>query len=718
MAGSGSRIIGKRPSSPEQLWRRIGLILLIAGFAAACRPAAIEETPTPPPTPNTPEPTVVIPNAVPTPTRAPEQTNTPPPRPTPAPTSIIPANWQDVGGASTGVSLSIPPEWLDVSTRLATADAANPLGLVLLLLTDSERSGSGLLAGKSLTDGAFVMGLRVTQSFASDDPAVALQQLVDSLAANNRLRSSLTAVPDLNAAVVDMSGDPAHFLANGDDWITRLLLILQPPNGSSLPGGSLLFLFSAPAGQWANFAPLFDQMMAGVAPQQSGTAVAISGGAAQVSGELSADAMVGGNLAENGREVWLFTAAANQFVTLNISPNAPTLDLTLTIIGPDGRALAQVDNGFAGVDERLVDFPLAQGGRYLIEVAEYFGQAGRYDLTLQISDEPTLAETGQIQFGQSLWGQLPPNTRHYWTFAGAAGQPISIVLEPAQERMDVILDLYSPDGERIVALDEGFSGDAEVISGFALPISGVYTIRVWVFDHNGGPYTLSLDEGEEVTLNFYDAGDLAYGETRQETLQPGEVHAWFFDGRRLDQITLSVTPLDASLDLDVWLLDPAIIRIAAADNFTAGETEVLTADLTQDGQFVALVREFEGVAGDYQIELTAVPAAAPIEAGRLRYGDEMSGSLPEGKTAVWRFFGNVDDVIDIFLTPDGEADLIFWLINPQGIRVLEWDQSQAGEAETIGGVTLTADGFWGIVVKEFYGAASDYALLARRTPRQ
>ena len=80
-----------------------------------------------------------------------------------------------------------------------------------------------------------------------------------------------------------------------------------------------------------------------------------------------------------------------------------------------------------------------------------------------------------------------------------------------------IRDSYGPDGQRLVALDEGFSGDPELLSGFALPTTGEYAVLVRSFSPQGGPYTLSLDEGEQPIANFYDAGDLVYGDVRPES---------------------------------------------------------------------------------------------------------------------------------------------------------------------------------------------------------
>src|SRR5690606_19466367 len=102
---------------------------------------------------------------------------------------------------------------------------------------------------------------------------------------------------------------------------------------------------------------------------------------------------------------------------------------------------------------------------------------------------------------------------------------------------------------------------AEVISNLTLPLTGQYTVHVAGFGGNGGPYTLSLAEGVDETTNFYDAGDLLYAQSREESLRSNEAHAWFFNGRQGDEVEIVVTPLRSDLDLHVWLLSPETERL-------------------------------------------------------------------------------------------------------------------------------------------------------------
>jgi hypothetical protein len=99
----------------------------------------------------------------------------------------------------------------------------------------------------------------------------------------------------------------------------------------------------------------------------------------------------------------------------------------------------------------------------------------------------------------------------------------------------------------------------------------------------------------------------------------------------------------------------------------------------------------------------------------VNYGETVTGALPAGTTALWQFNGDVNDVIDIELAPENAADdVILLLRNPNGVVVLELDEAQAGQSERLESFTITADGQWGIVVKDFFDEGLTYLLTVQR----
>ena len=703
-------------------WIAIGTLIIIL---AACQPTTEDETvpDTTTVAPLTPLATAVTQLATVTPSPRPDDVVPPPIKPTPQPTSSLAGSWQLVGGETVGLALRIPPGWTDLSPALDVAAATNPLGLSVLLLSDSQRTGRSVLAGKDLTSGAYGVGLIAGQVTAADDPVAALNRVISDLETaviplgQTQPITATTTSGVVNGAVIEIDGDPLGFFEKGQGQLrARLLLFLSKTGGVSDDYAASLFLFSAPVAVWGQYSDIFDQMARTIVLYDSPADQTLSAGHANVRGALPDGRELDGQLEEGVKDVWTFSVDEAVYATLSLAPEGPALDLTLTLISPTGQTVTRVDSGYAGDTEIAADIFLTESGRYVVEISDFFNQAGHYMLSLAIDEEPRSTGAGKIRPGQGIESTLPTGARHVWTFNGTVGHLVSIVLTPKDNQMDAILNLYGPDGQRLVALDEGFSGDAEVISGFELPVTGLYSIVVSSFAGNGGVYNLALDEGGEATQNFYDAGDLVYGQMKSETLRSGEAHAWFFQGAADDAVRIIVRPLNDLLDLDVWLFDPDVQRLAAQDKFAAGETEVIEFKLPIPGQYLVLVREFFGEAGSYEIDLSATAVAAPLFAGQLRYDEPVTGTLIPGQAASWQFSGDQDDVIDVELTPaQALSDLVLVLRDPEGGPVLELDEAPAGQSEKLDDFTITADGQWHIVVKDFFDEGGDYSLAVSRS---
>lgn len=703
------------------------LILGLLLTTAACRPITEEDpnivtTDSPPATLSA---TTIAGQSTMTPTAiAGEATATPeptlPPPPTSVPTRDPITDWQIVGDETTGLQIAVPPDWLDLSQQLDVSAATNQLGLTTLFLVDAERTGVSLLAGKEIDMGAFVMGMMTNQDLPLDSPRSSLTTLLGQLAVatSSTIEAAAAASPTgtVAGATTDIIGDPMGFpIVEGQNFQMRLLLFPLGQDAQTSITTHAILLMGATADDWPLFEEIFNRISNTLTVYDMPTNFAIGGGNANIVGELQNMIPVEATLSDGTRDVWTFVASDGRYATLTLSTETADLDLRLTILNASGQIITTADNGFTGDTEIAADILLATGGRYFVEVDDFFDNTGRYSLSLSLTEEPLYSGGGRILSGQTVQSVLPPG-QHLWSFAGTAGQTVSIVLVPADERLDAILNLYGPDGLRLVALDEGFSGDAEVISGFELPVTGEYTILVSSFADAGGAYSLSLDEGGELTENFYEAGDIFYGDTRQENLQPLEAHVWYFTGQAGDEVTAKVMPLDPWLDIDIWLLNANVERVAAQDDFLAGESEIIALTLPTDGEYVILVRDFFGEAGRYEIELNGTTNQPPVYSGTLTYGEAVGTSLTAEAPALWLFEGHQGDTIDIQLTPVDNVDFLFMLQNPEGETVAQVDMASLGNAESLRGFTLTADGSWRIVVETFFTEGGTYSLLVEQSP--
>lgn len=687
-------------------WLCLGLLF---GGLVACRQAEVE----------TPLPTAVPPDPSPTSTRQPSRTPTSPPSPTPTPPATatstpddLPAGWQRVGGREAGIEIAVPDDWVNVMTTADTSLYSGQLGSRLLFWANTADTGESLLAGDPIDDGSFVLAfLGQSQREMAGSLADAAVELGNILAAAS-LTGTIELLPvsttgRLPGAFVELAGaEPFGLFAGSPDLTFRLILFLDVETGRPA-----VFLLGAPAASRPSYDPVFDQMMDTITVHTIDLLTVV--------GQLSGGETITGTLERGATDVWNFNGAAGRYVTILLSPVTEASDLTLTLLNPAGHTVQSIDSGYAGEDEQMVDILLEEAGAYSIQVGEFFNESATYRLTFHLDDETQLAGGGVLKIGQEVTAGLGPNSEHEWTFLATAGQAVTIIVTPQDEQLDIILALYLPDGRKLADWDEAFSGDPEIMSGpegFELPVTGEYRLVVEGFAGHGGRYTISLSEGGNSLSNFYEAGDLAYGDIRQETLRAEEAHAWFIEGNAGDRILVMVQPLVNDLDLELWLLyanreTQQLEELALEDEFLSGEGESIEYTLPGDGLYVAVVLEFFGEAGDYEISLLAESRSTLEQVGDIGYGQTVTGTLAAGTRAAWSFSGRAGDVINITLvSADRDSDFVIVLKNPDGDTAATVDDTLSGAAERLFAFTLTADGTWQIIIQEFFDDGGHYQL--------
>lgn len=684
----------------------------------ACQPGVAKEGTPPPPSQASQLEEAADDPPLPTATIALPPTLVKPASPTPLPTTAArrptPENWQIIVNSAIGLSMSAPTDWVNNSQLQSTA-LAGALGQEeILFLADSLDTGTDLLTGNTITGGAFALlfwgGEKrppTLQYSETGVPENALAKILD--------QNSITPLEGFHTVVGSgligvttlVDTDPSQIIVPSDQVMIFRVALFFDELGTADP--IFLIMGTTPDSQ-NDFLPIFELMSETVTierrPGEVATGIRFLD-TTEVTGGIDASI---GSLSQNSIDFWAFEGTADRYATITLVPGDETRDLILSLISPTGRLLAELDSGFGGDTEILADFLLPDSGVYTIQVREFFKEADRYTLTVALTDEPTYSGGGPISFNQELRGQLLPKTEDEWTFNGQANQNISIILQPLGE-FDPLFTLYGPDGTELATFDEGYSGDAEILGNLALPVTGTYRIVVRSFSENGGQYTLTLDEGNEEVANFYEAGDLLYGDARREVLRESEIHIWYLTGRAGDQINLTVNPISPNIDLDVWLLDPERRRQAVQDNGLAGESETINFSLPRDGEYIVLVQEFFGVSGEYEIQLAVSGENYLISSGTIDYGDVRQSALPSDRGTIWQFSGEIGDIVTIRLSPiNPESDFVISLRDPDDQPIMQIDNRLAGQDEVIANFELTADGLWAIVVQEFAEDGGLYTL--------
>jgi hypothetical protein len=183
-----------------------------------------------------------------------------------------------------------------------------------------------------------------------------------------------------------------------------------------------------------------------------------------------------------GPAVATFTAQAGERVTLTAQASTD-LDVTLEILGPDGRRAAFNDDhgtdagGLAASDARIEALLLADAGVYSVRVNSFNGvTAGEVQVTLTVMLPPD-ADAREIRLAR---GQAVPITLELVT-----GDRLRVTLRDPRGLRDPLVRLYGPDGALVAVNDDHASADLTL---------NLFDARVDVTVSDGGEYRLELRE--------------------------------------------------------------------------------------------------------------------------------------------------------------------------------------------------------------------------------
>ena len=209
---------------------------------------------------------------------------------------------------------------------------------------------------------------------------------------------------------------------------------------------------------------------------------------------------------------------------------------------------------------------------------------------------------GTIAVGESVSGELGRDRGDAWYFSGGPGR-FDFVAQG--DELDLILELYDPDGALLDYADRAFEGDEERLATINIPDDGRYIIVVRDYFGESGSYTLSVTESEPPDLDALDQGSIELDETVSGSLALDERHAWTFDatGRAEVDIIVSVAA-DSPLDLVLELYGPDGYLIDWADRNLQGEGEELLGIEVSAGSYTILIYDYFGEAGSYELTLT------------------------------------------------------------------------------------------------------------------
>jgi hypothetical protein len=206
---------------------------------------------------------------------------------------------------------------------------------------------------------------------------------------------------------------------------------------------------------------------------------------------LAFERIVRSVLGVEGVHLWDFESFDGEIISISVGP-AVNLDIALELVDPDGTTIVVTNDGAAGRGESISEITLVKSGEYEIEVRAVGGTSGDYSIVLTDSDsEAYLIFKENLSYGGVGTGSLPTNTDHLWNFEAAAGDVVTIRIDPANSG-DLVLFLIAPDAAELEFVDDNGPGEGEQISQYVISEAGIYSIRVGELEFQPASYTVTL----------------------------------------------------------------------------------------------------------------------------------------------------------------------------------------------------------------------------------
>ena len=204
-------------------------------------------------------------------------------------------------------------------------------------------------------------------------------------------------------------------------------------------------------------------------------------------GPIGYGGVVTGTLVSGAEHEWTFDGQQGDQVTIGMLDVAGDLDPYLELYGPDDQYLADDDDGGWNHDSLIEFHELPEAGTYTVICSGIGDSAGRYELTLGLSQYDLLS------VGDTVTGTLEPRDRHSWLFDGSDGDVVSISLVAPDDNFDAYVELFGPDGAELAADDDGGTDRNSLIDQFELPATGTYRIVARsLYSDEDGNYELTL----------------------------------------------------------------------------------------------------------------------------------------------------------------------------------------------------------------------------------
>jgi len=208
-------------------------------------------------------------------------------------------------------------------------------------------------------------------------------------------------------------------------------------------------------------------------------------------GELGTEDLTLESLGAGETDSWNLDLMAGDAITITVAP-ATTADIVLSILDSNGSFLVDNQNSAtAGEVETVTNLQIANAGIHRVQIKTAQGMATDYAIMLMDANSYSFIFRGRLVEGVTRNESLAADNDHFWFYDAEGGESISFTITP-DSTGDPYIELYDPDGARMLTLDDTGEGEAETLDSYTLLDPGIYAIRVAEFDFQPMSYQIRL----------------------------------------------------------------------------------------------------------------------------------------------------------------------------------------------------------------------------------
>lgn len=350
-----------------------------------------------------------------------------------------------------------------------------------------------------------------------------------------------------------------------------------------------------------------------------------------------------GDVQPEAEAIFGLTGEAGEAVRIEVQVRLGEPDLALHLSTPSGEILANVDVGGPGESEVIGEFRLPAEGYYELAV-QSLENTGQVDVLIYEISGEVLSGGGALPgLGQPVTGSMDrPATFHTYKLRTERGQRFDLRATALSGDLDLVFELYDPQGEPVVKRDDSLDKDPYLFN-YMPQLSGDYTVVLTNFEGTTGTYQIIAEASQG-------GSPLDFGR-RQVISLPTEPHhgAWVpFISTAGEGLSINADPLNPNTDLTLAVHDVFGNRLAFADNGGPGAGESLRVQVPYDGP--------------YQLEFGTLS-----EGGEVRYDAYERSSFDFDTSGPLIEFPTLRDVT-ILLQQGGETHA-YWFDGEQGQRI-------------------------------------------------